>query len=409
MEDARSRPRSKSRRIAAPQAEAARAAAVHAAAALAAGVPAEAPAPPRAEPWRSTAGEELLCELYAAADDSQVCGIMHEPTRLVEIENLPGSWPAGTCACDSARLPCGHVFSADALALHFLVSDMPCPVCRAGPAAPMHIECVPSPIREAYSDKMQGFRREEQRPEDVLQLRADVVHVLSALEVGLIVLGHDGHPRSTTRTRILFQPDDVDTIQQQVLDSGALDSGAAQDALGAASANTFNVHRSFQRLARGVVARQLEHNAAGRVRFVLTHPLVPVPIGSQDMSVAEAWNNFFNVQAAVDAPDLDAPDLDAPDLDAPDLDAGQPSPVPLFCASVAGTHPIGYICARFDNSSPAPLLTAQLNTLMLVNIAGYVRHVLESIRDAVELHTGFDSHTSVEITAEAINGLRFQL
>jgi hypothetical protein len=46
---------------------------------------------------------------------------------------------------------------------------------------------------------------------------------------------------------------------------------------------------------------------------------------------------------------------------------------------------------------------------MLVNIAGYVRHVLESIRDAVELHTGFDSHTSVEITAEAINGLRFQL
>ena len=329
---------------------------------------------------------------------------MHEPTRLVEIENLPGSWPAGTCACDSARLPCGHVFSAAALALHFLVSDMRCPVCRAGPAAPMHIECVPSPIREAYSAKMQGVRREEQRPEDVLQLRADVVHVLSALEVGLIVLGHDGHPRSTTRTRILFQPDDVDTIQQQVLDSGALDSGAAQDALGAASANTFNVHRSFQRLARGVVARQLEHNAAGRVRFVLTHPLVPVPIGSQDMSVAEAWNNFFNVQAAVDAPDLDVPDLDAPDLD-----AGQPSPVPLFCASVAGTHPIGYICARFDNSSPAPLLTAQLNTLMLVNIAGYVRHVLESIRDAVELHTGFDSHTSVEITAEAINGLRFQL
>jgi hypothetical protein len=375
--------------MAAPQAEAA-----HAAPALAAVAPAEAPAQPRAETWRSTAGEELLCELYAAADDSQVCGIMHEPTRLVEIENLPGSWPAGTCACDSARLPCGHVFSADALALHFLVSDMRCPVCRAGPAAPMHIECVPSPIREAYSAKMQGVRREEPRPEDVLQLRADVFHVLSALEVGLIVLGHDGHPRSTTRTRILFQPDDVDTIQQQVLDSGALDSGAAQDALATASANTFNVHRSFQRLARGVVARQLEHNAAGRVRFVLTHPLVPVPIGSQDMSVAEAWNNFFNVQAAVDAPDLDA---------------GQPSPVPLFCASVAGTHPIGYICARFDNSGPAPLLTAQLNTLMLVNIAGYVRHVLESIRDAVELHTGFDSNTSVEITAEAINGLRFQL
>jgi hypothetical protein len=57
----------------------------------------------------------------------------------------------------------------------------------------------------------------------------------------------------------------------------------------------------------------------------------------------------------------------------------------------------------------APQLTAELNTLMLVNIAAYVRQVLESIRDAVELHTGFDPHTSDEITAQAINGLRFQL
>ena len=36
--------------------------------------------------------------------------------------------------------------------------------------------------------------------------------------------------------------------------------------------------------------------------------------------------------------------------------------------------------------------------------------VLESIRDAVELHTGFDTGgTQVEITAQAVNGLQFQL
>jgi hypothetical protein len=46
---------------------------------------------------------------------------------------------------------------------------------------------------------------------------------------------------------------------------------------------------------------------------------------------------------------------------------------------------------------------------MLVNIAAYVRQVLESIRDAVETHTGFDAHTEVEITAQAVNGLQFQL
>ncbi len=47
---------------------------------------------------------------------------------------------------------------------------------------------------------------------------------------------------------------------------------------------------------------------------------------------------------------------------------------------------------------------------MLVNIAAYVRQVLESIREAVELHTGFDTGgTQVEITAQAVNGLQFQL
>jgi hypothetical protein len=46
---------------------------------------------------------------------------------------------------------------------------------------------------------------------------------------------------------------------------------------------------------------------------------------------------------------------------------------------------------------------------MLVNIAAYVRQVLESIRDAVEAHNGFDAHMEVEITAQAVNGLQFQL
>ncbi len=45
------------------------------------------------ETWRAVTGEELRCELYAAADDSVDCGIMHEPTRAVEVEDLPSKWP----------------------------------------------------------------------------------------------------------------------------------------------------------------------------------------------------------------------------------------------------------------------------------------------------------------------------
>ena len=133
------------------------------------------PAPRRAETWRSVAGEELVCDLYSAVDDLDVCGIMHEPTKTVEVEELPGTWPTGDCACDSARLGCGHVFSAPAIALHFLVSDMRCPMCRAGPTGPMHIESVPAQIRVAYAAKMQRVKREAQRPEDVAQLRADIL------------------------------------------------------------------------------------------------------------------------------------------------------------------------------------------------------------------------------------------
>ena len=74
------------------------------------------------------------------------------------------------------------------------------------------------------------------------------------------------------------------------------------------------------------------------------------------------------------------------------------------------THPVGFIRAHFAGAAAAPQLTAELNTLMLVNIAAYVRQVLESIREAVELHTGFDTGgTQVEITAQAVNGLQFQL
>ena len=83
-----------------------------------------------------------------------VCGIMHEPTRTVEVDNLPCAWPlpAGGQR-DSAKLACGQVFHPPALALHFLVSDMHCPVCRTGPAERMDIESVPAQIRPAYAEK----------------------------------------------------------------------------------------------------------------------------------------------------------------------------------------------------------------------------------------------------------------
>ena len=357
------------------------------------------------ETWRASTGEELQCELYAAIDDSVSCGIMHEPARDVEVEDLPRSWPAGVCEANCAQLVCGHVFHPAALALHFLVSDMRCPVCRAGPVGHMHLESVPEGIRAAYAAKVERVAKTVHSPQELQELRGDIVNVLTQLEVGLLVLGvDDASTRASARTRIVFEPSQIDAIERQMLLQAAGGSGNEASTLATDSPSTFGMHRSFQRLARAVVGRQLEHNAGGRVRFTLVHPLVPVPISSRDISVAEAWHEFFNAPA----PELDLPvePLAAPREQGA---AAQPRPIPLFCAAVAGTQPIGFLRAHFAGAAAAPQITAELNTLMLVNIAAYVRQVLESIRDAIQLHTGFDGHTEVEITAQAVNGMQFQL
>jgi hypothetical protein len=340
-------------------------------------------------------GEVLLCELYVASDDSVTCSIMHESTRAVEIDELPRQWPCGESACNSARLQCGHVFHPSALALHFLVTDMRCPVCRAGLSSLMDIESVPAQVRPAFAAKTQRVQAAAQLPIDITQLREDILHVLCNIEVMFSVLGNGQH-RACARTRLVFEPQHLEAIEQQVLSSW---DGAPQaqdlpghNTLSSASSSEFDMHRSFQRLVRGIVARQHQHDAGRQVRFALLHPLVPVTIASLDISVTDAWSAFFNSPA---------------ETQLSDLSTAQPDPIPLYCAAIAGTAPVGFIKASFADASAAPRLTAQLNTLMLVNIAGYVREVLESIREAVELHTGFDAEIPPEITVQAINGVVF--
>jgi len=335
---------------------------------------------------RAESGEEIECEIFAAADDSVVCGILHEPTRIAEIEDLPREWPVSEApSCDSAQLQCGHVFHVSAIALHFLVGNMRCPVCRAGVADRMHIECVPLPIRLPYEEKVERMQIAENEPLRLEEIRDDVRNVLANLELVFSILGEGAGapPRTTARTRIVWSPEHLEIIQQQVVTN----IGEAVE---------FGLQRSFQRLVRSVVSRQLEHNSAGLVRFSLQHPLVPVNIVSKEISVADAWNGFFNT--------LD----DACVAKNENLTArSQPDPILLYCAAVAGSDYVGVIKAAYDNISAAPQITTQINTLMLVNIASYVRQVIESIRDAVEQHTSFDAQSAFEFTNNAINGLVF--
>jgi hypothetical protein len=113
--------------------------------------------------WTSEAAEPQPVLLRRARPD-EPCAMFHVPIADVAVDGLGPLWtedtpctedkstentrtentgtentgtesephPAPT-AYNTAELPCGHAFSAAALAVHFATNDMRCPVCRRGP------------------------------------------------------------------------------------------------------------------------------------------------------------------------------------------------------------------------------------------------------------------------------------
>ena len=107
------------------------------------------------EQWKSLSGDyEVLCQLILVQDHSIECPIMQEPTSLCSLDDLPETWTitnnrnekSGTenSTANTAKLPCSHTFYAPALAMHFLSSNMRCPVCRAGSPERMNVCCARS-------------------------------------------------------------------------------------------------------------------------------------------------------------------------------------------------------------------------------------------------------------------------
>ena len=82
--------------------------------------------------WRSEALEDAPVLLRSARPD-ETCAMFHIPIADVAVDGLGALWHDARTH-NAAELPCGHVFHACALAVHFATNDMRCPVCRRGPA-----------------------------------------------------------------------------------------------------------------------------------------------------------------------------------------------------------------------------------------------------------------------------------
>ena len=97
---------------------------------------------PRGGPGRRCAAVQLTSQKDAQAPTStQTLYIFHAATSSAQAPSM------------QIHLPYGHVFSPSALALHFLIQDMWCPICRAGFATRMSISSVPLSIRHINAKK----------------------------------------------------------------------------------------------------------------------------------------------------------------------------------------------------------------------------------------------------------------
>lgn len=337
------------------------------------------------ETWLTTSGQALECELFNTTDDADVCGIMHEPTCSVVIPGLPHAWsrashePERGEPTNSAKLECGHVFHPVALALHFITSDMRCPVCRKGFSESMDLMCIRAADRSCYEKKLKSIRLNTQEFEQTERHSSPCVEgLLNALELQLSVREscYVGRELTNVRTRILYTPDHVQQIEIHQ-ETQASEENCVHP--------NFLLHRSFQRLIAALVSKNRQNPERG-VQFKLEHPLVPVSISSKLQSVQSMYDNMFDSKQQHSM-----------------------QPVPLYCEQVTGSEPVAHLRVFFVEGVQVPQISIDVNIFFLLNIASYVNDVLESIRTAVEQHiTIYDSPATLDITQNSVNGLELQ-
>ena len=326
---------------------------------------------------------------------------MQELTYLVAIEDLPSGWPweevcssatdvAEGCTspdvdANTIHLPCGHVFSPSALALHFLIQDMRCPICLAGSATRMGISSVPLSIRHIYAKKIEVLEVPDHTADLEISV-ADIMQVVTQIHLQVLI----SLPRqsrllrmnssSTAPTESLIHSrllaNDVDlsahlrnvqaTVRRSVnTQGGALSEANAAGAPGVPAAPTdeldpslpgqndmasFRTHRSFQRIIQALIERQ---PPSATVVFVLQHPLMPLDIRSERMTVGAARASLFG-------------------------EASDGS-IPLMCSVISGVDPIAHVRTSRDPANDTSNLSVCINLGVVVNMAIYVSQVLEHL------------------------------
>lgn len=201
----------------------------------------------------------LQCELSARQTDPVDCGIFQCPTSDVDIEHLPKSWAIHGVDYDTLTLPCGHHFNVSAIALHFLVSNGRCPVCRQGHDQCMEVNSLPNTVCPAFQKKCDEIKARVEQEESVSILHAIQIDVDEIEQDFCLVV--DISVRS--QSRLLLQ-----TPIRPVL---PYDTGTFVP---------FRMQQSFQRILNQQLKRFMNvENAV--ISFSIQHPVMYTPVRTE--------------------------------------------------------------------------------------------------------------------------------
>ena len=293
------------------------------------------------------------CEMYydveLNTDDSTTCGIMHEPIHDIKYDALPSTWtlshpslldcvtnpPDGmtvtndTCVVNCVTLPCKHKFHVSALAVHFALNDMRCPICREGSTDTLCVQKLnidplqrntimsyvnASAERSRISDMEQDameveFYQHTERLQTVLNawtlfsrpanLRTFTLHNLNELlSSNLLLLAHVRVFDTTVHMPIQssiqvnvnrpFTPNITwQTRLLQVPSAGPSDShGHLQNIPPPPNGHiSHHVHRSFRRSLFATLNRMSASDSAF-LHFTIDHPLLPHALFTQPRQIS---------------------------------------------------------------------------------------------------------------------------
>jgi hypothetical protein len=246
----------------------------------------------------------------------------------------------------------------------------------------MSISSVPWSIRHIYAKKIEVLEVPDE-PVDLEISVADIMQVVTQIHLQVLIslprqprllrMNSSSTPpiESLIHSRLLANDVDISAHLQNVqatmrrsmnTQGGALSEAHAAGAPGVPAAPTdelmpgqndmasFRTHRSFQRIIQALIERQ---PPSATVVFVLQHPLMPLDIRSERMTVGAARASLFG-------------------------EASDGS-VPLMCSVISGVDPIAHVRTSRDPANGMSNLSVCINLGVVVNMAIYVSQVLEHL------------------------------